>query len=434
MECIKYSYSFIRFMNDNKSNSRICQILTRLLGKRYSNNNNIITTSEINYITFRNDGTISYLPNGKECIYSTNEIWGKENRQNGKAGKIIRKLFTKKSIAKLGLKDSDFECFSNTYKSTFNDDGFKFEILNRSSIPDVYDMELYQSEGSCTLQGSCMNGDSNYLDIYANCTQLRIVVITDKNGLLAGRCLLWTINEEITLCDRFYVSKDCLYHTFIDFAEKNKFWYKKNYLSYANKNVFINPDGEEITKQFRIETDTDFDYYPYIDTFTFGCNGYLTNESNNTNYEYCNTDGTRDGDEDNHDNEVWDDFADEWIDEDYASYIDSGESRYRDRSTHYDNTVSIDGSTYHVNDCNIVEVNNTYYTIDSSYIAQVNGDWYLSEDTCYSEIDGEDYLLDDCVYSDSIEDYILKDDATLINGKWYHCDSDEVKNLETEEI
>ena len=69
---------------------------------------------------------------------------------------------------------------------------------------------------------------------------------------------MWTINPEITLMDRIYVSQDFLYDSFLTYATKNNYWRKKDYKSYDNKTEFINTDGEEISKTFTIYTDTDF--------------------------------------------------------------------------------------------------------------------------------------------------------------------------------
>lgn len=420
-----YSNSFVDFLE--KSETKLAKILFRLNER---NHVNIVNADSVNYITFRNDGTISYLPNGKDCVYTSEGTWSKENRQNGKPSKVIRKLFNERSIKLLKLKDADFESFTNDYKSAFNEDGFYFDILDNSHIKSIYDEDdIYNPDGGCSLHNSCMKGNSEYLDIYSNCDDLSIVVLKNKEGLLSGRALLWNVEidgEKVKFIDRFYVAKECLYNTFLDFANKNKFWRKEDYKSYQNKTRFVDPDGESRYIKIKIYTNTDFNCYPYIDTFSYGSDGFLTNESG-FDYEYNNTDGTRDGD-----GMVWDDIYNCYIHEEDSAWITSGEGRYINCRTHIENVVEIDNEWYYYQDENIVEIDGEWYTIDSGCVVCVcNGGWELIDNCAYSEYDGEWYLLDDCVYSESMNDYILTYYAVEIDGKWYHIDSDEAKELQT---
>lgn len=410
MSKIIYSDSFIEFLKN--SNHNIAKLLYKIHCKGKSSN--IVNTNEINYITFRKDGTISYLPNGKDCLFTEDGTWKKDGRQNGKPSKTIRKLFTKRVLKY--IKDSDFENFTNEYKSKFNDDEYRIEILENSRIGEVYN-DFLRKEGEGTLNDSCMNGD-DYQEIYEKCKDVQIVVILNKNDQLCGRCLLWTI-EDIKLMDRFYVSDDFLYDTLIEFCEDNKFWRKKDFKSYSNKTCFIDPNGDEVYKNLTIYTNTDCDYYPYIDTFTYGEDGELNNYSGT--YEYTNTDGTREGD---HDGEVYDDINEEWINEDDAIYIEDGERRYKNRYTHIDNVVFVNDCAYHTNDENIVCVDGNYYTTDSDEIIDIDGTYYKrdSDDICYSDYDSEYYLIDDCIYSDHHNSYILTSDAIKVVDSIYHKD------------
>ena len=423
MQKVIYSQSFISFLF--KSNCRIAKILYRLHKKRYVSN--IINTDLVNYLTFRKDGNISFLPSGKEHLINDEGEWKKEGRQDGKPSKIIRKLFSAKGL-KL-FKDVDFESFCNEYKSNFCEDGYIFELLDNSEIGNVYDMERYGTDGS--LNGSCMNGDSEYLEIYENCSQLKILILKNKEGLLCGRSLVWKIDEQITLLDRIYVSKDFMYESFLSYAKSAGYWTKKDFKSYDNKETFINPLGEVINRNFKIFTDTEFSQYPYIDTFQFGEDGYLTN-LNYCMYTYNNTDGTRDGEVDDHEGESYDDFANEWINEDDAVYIESGESRYRGRTCHQDDAIYVNDSWYYKNDDNIVCINNTHYEVDSEDITTVNNDYVLIEDCTYCERLEEYQLSDDCVYCEDDEEDNLQDDCVEIDEKWYHRYSDKITKISGE--
>ena len=410
---ITYSTSFLDFIKNSDCN--IAKILYRLTKKRYEPL--MVTNKDIDYITFRMDGTISYLPAGKE--HKVNEEtgdWLRDGRQNGKPGKVIRKLFAAR-VQKY-FKDADFECFANNYKANFSDNGYKFELLRNTDIPDVYDMDILDGQGS--LNNSCMNGDTDYLDIYKYCKKLSILTLTNADGLLCGRSLIWNIEPGITLMDRIYVVQDFMYDKFIDYARQNKYWYKKNYKSYDDKTTFIDADGNEVKRNFTIVTDCDYSEYPYIDTFQYGDDCSLNNYGAGF-YTYNNTDGTRDED---HSGEVYDEINGEYISEDDSIYITSGERQYRDRYCHVDNCVEVDGDWYYNEDENIVEVDGEWYRKDSCDICEVDGEYHLTDDCTYCERDNCYYLSEDCVYCEDDEEDVLLDDAVEIDGKYYHKESD----------
>lgn len=188
----------------------------------------------------------------------------------------------------------------------------------------------------------------------------------------------------------------------------------------------------EVTKKLTINTNTEFDKYPYIDTFSYGDDGSLNNYGAGE-YTYNNTDGTRSPEEedDDHEGEAYDEINEEYICEDDAIYIEYGERRYRGRTTHRDVCVCTDNDRwYHEDDDNIVEVGGTWYEKDSDKIREVDGEWYDADDVVYSEWDSTDYLLDDCVHSEPMNDYILRDDAVEIDGEWYHKDHEDVVQID----
>jgi hypothetical protein len=384
----------------------------------------MVTDSEINFLTFRNDGTISYLPAGKDHIVNDDGTWKRDGRQNGKPAKVMKKLFHPR-VWKY-FKDADFECFTNQYKATFNDAGYKFELLPAEKIPFVYDeMKIGIGEGS--LSGSCMNGQGNYMDIYTNCESLKILILTNKEGLLCGRSLVWSLRDNITLMDRIYVTQDFLFDKFLQYAVENNLWRKRDYKGYNDKMCFINPAGEMMCEKFTVYTETDFDSYPYIDTFCYGEDGSLNNHSGK--YTYNSTGGTRDGDEDENEGQVYDDINGEYIDEEDACTITAGERRYRDQTCHVNNAVNIGDDWYHEDDNNIVCVNGEYYRKDDDDICCIDDEYYLTEDCTYCERDGCYYLSDDCVYCEDDGEDVLRSEAVEIGDKWYHKDSDKVVEI-----
>ena len=417
MEKIIYSKSFTDFLK--KSECKIAILLYRLSKKNYTPL--LITSKEINYLTFRTDGTISFLPDGKELIYNDNGEWSKENRQNGKPSKIIRKLFTDRAIKLLQIKDADFECFTNSYKAEFNEDGYKLNLCENTEIAHIYDMDI--KDGSGSLNNSCMNGDSEYLDIYRNCKQLNILVLKNNDGLLCGRSLIWKINDEITIMDRIYVTDDFMYDKFLSYCSLQSWWRKKDFKSYDNKKTFINNLGEEVIKEFTVYTKTDFDSYPYIDTFQFGSSGELNNYEGE--YTYNSTDGSRE--DESHEGEIYCESRGEYIDEGDAIYLENGERRYRDEYHHVDDCVLVGDDWYHEDDNNIIEVNNEWHTKDDENICEIDGEYYLVDDCFYSEFTSEWHLSEDCVYSEEHGTYIIKCDAVEICGNIFH--KDDIKEL-----
>lgn len=413
MEKIIYSKSFLDFMR--KSDCRVAKILYRLNEKNY--HPLMVTSEQINYLTFRGDGTISFLPAGKpHLVNDETGDWKRDGRQNGKPGKVIRKLFAER-VQKY-FKDADFECFANQYKAEFNDGGYKFSLLQNKDIPGVYEMTRKPGEGS--LNNSCMNGDSEYLDIYKYCDQLSILILKNTEDELCGRALVWKISEDITLMDRIYVTDDFMYDKFLMYCNSQKWWRKKDYKSYDNKQTFIDTDGNEVDKKFTIHTDTEHSQYPYIDTFQYGDDGSLNNYGSGD-YTYNNTDGTRDGD---HSGEVYDEINGEYISEDDSCYITAGEICYRDMYCHVDNCVRVGDEWYYEKDSTIVEVSGTWYEKDSDDLCIVNDEFELVENCTYCERDSCYYLSDDCVFCEDDEEDVLRDDAVEIEDKWYHKDSD----------
>ena len=401
MKQLVFSESFVEFLYKIAPESKIARLI---IACRRARNDGfdflykvVLKSDEVNYITYRNNGMISYMPADREQEFNDDNTWKRDGRQESKPARVMRRLFTNNALK--CLKDSDFEIFNNKYKSQYSTEGFTFEVLPSDKIPDVYCME--RMDGGASLNGSCMNGDSSYLEIYLKCSSLEIIVLKTTDGKLAGRALLWTLtynDETIKLADRFYVAEDHLYDSFLAYVESNKWWRKKYYKTYDYKQDFVMPNGEEVVCNFVVQTDTCFDEYPYIDTFQYGCDGYLTNKEGNR-YQYNQTDGTRDGEG------VWDDIDEEYISQEDSICIDRG--RYRHYTTHIDNAVCIDDE---------------YWWKGDDDIRRIDGTWYHCDDVVYSDYDGDEYLAEDCVYSEYHNSYILITDAYKVADNYFHTD------------
>lgn len=438
------SSSFKKFLDNS-----VCAISDVLHGwisdpEYYAKKQDLYTVANINYLTFRKNGLISYLPAGKPHQINEDGDWSKEGRLEGKPGKVVRKLFTKKGLET--LTDKDFEQFANHYKAECDKSEVKFKLRHRKFIPQIYDMEV--GAGGGTLATSCMNGEARFMQIYVNCPVLSILTLVNAAKQLVGRALIWKLKDnqgkKITLMDRIYVCEDHMYQLFFAYAKEKGWWRKYKYNSRDDTTKFVDPEGLTQNREFTVETQTEFEYYPYIDTFSWGNDGYLYNHEyaypaytyddteGSRSYNNCDEDDEGDDEWDEHEGESWDYINEEYISDDEAVVIDCGS--HSGRITHIDNTVIVDGERYWEESDLIVQVDGVWYRKDDydsiRYIDSMD-DYALAEDCVFSEYDTEDYLAEDCVYSEYHNSYILKEDSVKgVDGNYYHKDD---KGIEIEE-
>ena len=415
---LKCSNSFWKFLND--SENRIACFIRR--ANNYSHSSRYAWRSklmlkyplDVNYLTLRNDGTISYLPKGKEHVTNEDGSWSRDNRQNGAPARVIRKLLTPNAL-KL-FKDSEFESLVNAYKAECDRENKTFHVYENTRIPEVYDMARESDRGS--LGGSCMNNDTAYLDIYKECPHLRIVVLLNGCGELAGRALLWQVDKDTTLMDRIYTNEDHYFPLFLAYANSHGWIHKVEYNTYSDKRWFEDKDGNRFNRTFTIHTGTDFRYYPYIDTFSYGGDGYLTNECTSSEYyEYVCTGGGRE-----EMNRAYCEHSGEYYDEDDLHYIERG--RYAGSSIHRDYTVycESDNNYYFEKEIGniLFEYNGDYYRLDDDNFVEVDGDMVHTDDARYCDLDDTYYYEYDCVYSNHHSTYIPKSEAYEVDGEYFH--------------
>jgi hypothetical protein len=379
---------------------------------------------------------LSYLPADKAHVVNERGEWAREGRQFGKPSKVIKKALSNYFVKKV-ISAKDFESFGHKYKAKFMDNGFVWQMRPAKDAYDVYSMERRDSG---TLGDSCMNGD-DYFDIYRYCKHLQILTLIDKDGLLCGRALVWNVTikeQDAVFMDRMYVSDEYMYDLFLNYARENNMWRKMTYKKYTEKAQWVNPETDKVEQVYvTISTDTDHDQYPYIDTFSFGSQGTLTNCSGET-YTYNNADGTREGDED--EGNCYDEIDECTISEDDSVGLSSyGDRVYRDRRTHINNAqlVYVHGRCeeyMHTNDTHVVTVErangrtDSYYSEHEDVVIDVDGTFRHIEDCVYCNTDCESYLSDsDDIFEAHNGDYYRKDDKECIlrtdeygDDKWYH--------------
>lgn len=229
----------------------------------------------------------------REDATSTYKIWT-TSRNNIKIGRLVRAILTS---AKQPFTDRDIEEFVNLYKATYDimaNALIRFDIVEGQKIGYWYNNKQYaKNEG--VLGNSCMaDVSSSYFDIYMDNPKVcKLIILFDENGTIEGekyvsdkiigRCLLWTTNKGQVM-DRIYTIRDSDVELFKEFGKKNGFWWKACQDSdndFRMENGTSSIDNPSLTIQL---DDSDFEEYPYMDTFYMldVDSNTLTNDSDNS--------------------------------------------------------------------------------------------------------------------------------------------------------
>jgi hypothetical protein len=397
MDRIKFSQSFISFIEQTKDESKVSKYL-----HHYIYDNQVVTrhirADKINYLTFRKNGAISYLPFGRELKLTDNGEWARDGRQEGKPAKTITQIMRGAMLR--AVTNRDLEIFSNLYKGQASD-LYTFKVASGEDLRAVYNLEVPFT--------SCMNGSSNSskLDLYVKNPDKVSVVYIQTGNTCQARALLWTDNDGNKIIDRVYGSEE--FRTmFRDYAKEIGAW-KKVYDGAGHSN-FFNPEGEAMYKDFYIEVDGEHDRYPYVDTFCYlkddETPNVLTNSDNydatkklqDTGGGYDDLEGVecynRSGTYPESDC-VWSDYHDAHIHEDDYIYINH-DYYYADNGS-TEEAIRISRREWVlVDDCEEVECFNKE-DLDGDGILELDG---VVTFTCYKLPDG---------------DLIPTDDATIVD-------------------
>ena len=169
-----------------------------------------LINDEARMLSFRHNAfEISYLPKGKQAIYTDSHTWGRENRQTAKPARLIQKLLNRE------FKCKEFEDFSNWIKNEIIEAG-EFVLVSGRDITKYYYEENYEKQ-SGTLGNSCMRHAEcrEYFKVYEDKAKL---LICRKNDKILGRAIVWELPEG-TFMDRIYTCYDYLENQFIDYAQ-----------------------------------------------------------------------------------------------------------------------------------------------------------------------------------------------------------------------
>lgn len=427
-----YSTSFRRMLL-NLCSSHECNVSEALLNRGCND--------EIDYVTMR--GTmISYLPNGKEHIINEDTgRWARDNRQEGKIGRVTRKLLTDYDLR--NITDAEIEKFSNLVfayvsangdgESDVNDTQIKLFVCNGSLIPLYYDHHCYNNNVSTgNLYDSCMKTrEYEYFEIYETSPDnVWMAVAKDIDNLVIGRALIWVSNDGTKkYMDTIYASTE-VRQIFINFAKENGIAYKSQQSCHHNQFDMLN--GEKLSHyqvSIKLDPDSDsLDYYPYMDTLYYMQDNIVSNYefSSGEYYELRSTGGDRNlvGGDDDEEGMVECIVTGDMVDENDAYYVDYRHNgRLYCGYAHSDEVVTDYRGNYVLYN-HTVEVRNDYYLTDSDSIAYVEyaNDYFHVDDVVW-DIHGEPILRDDAVklHTSTLHDgeYIMEGDAINVDGKWY---------------
>jgi hypothetical protein len=248
------------------------------------------------YLDYTSTIDTEFLKNDNDSIYLLDRnnrgpgVYNK-SRNEIKIGKLIGKIFPNK------YKDSEIEIFVNLLKSKFKDNAYTFEIVDGDKIKECYSTINYLKVEN-SIGNSCMN-DKNFFELYETNKDVCRLVILKKNSKIAGRALLWKVDKiegidrsspsvDISkisaefLLDRIYVCDEFLTSSFIRFAEKNNWAYKK-YQNHNDKNNIIYKKNDYYHTEIEVKIKKgNYNKYPYMDTFSRLDirDGILFNDSN----------------------------------------------------------------------------------------------------------------------------------------------------------
>lgn len=293
---LEISQKLQQFFHDNTGNSLICKaIWVEFIGGLdfCRDDDKKHFDPGISHLGFSVKAShhISYVtPDRHNAIKDIGQdVWSSSHRYCGKAGKIVRKLFT--PLGMLQFCDKDVEQFTNLFKS-FQDEAnskYTFKTIKGRKIKHYYHGDNYSDENGTngSLWCSCLRDDQcqPFLDIFVrNHYKVSLLVMLNKDEKVLGRALIWKkidVGGELrTIMDRIYTTKESDVESFKNYAKKKK-WMCKEYQSHSSRTEFIYKDTREVWENLKIElTHDEFEKYPYFDTFAFMSDKVLTNDLN----------------------------------------------------------------------------------------------------------------------------------------------------------
>lgn len=222
--------------------------------------------------------TISYIPKSKLAL-EHNGFDDTKYRIKIKIGRFVNKFLNESAFQDWGVTNYDIESFVNLYKSYFDSDETRLQIVEGDDILKYYHQDNYykpNGSGIGALWNSCMRypQKNNYMEIYSkNSNKIKMLVLLSEDGKVKTRALLWEDCEDrngnkYKVMDRIYSIYDHDVVFFKNWALKNGYIHKLEQSAKSERNFITNEGLKNIELSIKIDN-CDFDSYPYIDTFKF---------------------------------------------------------------------------------------------------------------------------------------------------------------------
>lgn len=213
-------------------------------------------------------GNISFLPHSAGTV---DGVYTHRARQSGKCARTARR-FIRPDFLEFEIEDTDLEVFANAMKAADITEMVEMRLVEGEDIRKYYSHRQYANRNTGSLGQSCMRYDEcqPFFDLYVNNpNQIKMVIAVHKEThKLVGRALIWYTKEGDVVMDRIY-GNDSMIVFFRNYA-KSQGWYTRAVNSIQNERTWNTPNGEEVTKTWKIELDNPkVKQYPYMDTFKY---------------------------------------------------------------------------------------------------------------------------------------------------------------------
>ena len=343
-----------------------------------TNYNAISISNKNDEVTFTQDNKIK-----------NDDPWSKP-RSSMKIGRLVKQILSSNGY---NVSQSEVEQFVNYFKSEWDSrykSDKKISIVKGEDIYYWYNEQNYLSNLG-TLSNSCMRYEdrNRYMSIYVENPDKVSLVIAVEEGKLVARALLWNIepiNNISIYLDRIYTRYDSDYLTI------------KNWVLNNVSNNIIKYDDGNCPKMRVLLKNSNYDEYPYMDTFVYLHRNFVDDEPQNgggflSNREYnlggyliCsmnNTDGSVDGI-----SHKYSQYHERYIENEYAVF-DREKGSYIDiRLFKYSKYL------------------NSYYNNDECVFSEKMNDWVPNSD-----------LLNDEVYGIIAKSYMVNVIVDYIGGE-----------------
>lgn len=244
--------------------------------------------------------TLSYLPKKKYSVIqndaSKDPFGDGVGRQTIKVGRFVKKFLQDTAFNEFNIQDSDIEKFVNFYKSYFNYDPTKLNIVEGEDVKKFYLEDNYfmpNGHRYGTLWNSCMRQSerNKFMNLYV-LNEVNMLVLFSDCGKVRARALLWDNVKEFG-SDITYKFMDRIYTVYDHDVDVFKKWAKDNcYLTKWEQNakseLYVDIEDNPEKKHLYVTLEKhNLSWYPYLDTFKYyNCTKGRFSNSQSYNYDY----------------------------------------------------------------------------------------------------------------------------------------------------